>query len=75
MVPNLNVYMKQKAEEDKSLLYEWESLKFKKRPHYSSHIVRYGRELRYTSLQAYKLLLIEFNLPSESFVRSLPSGE
>ena len=37
MVPNLIVYAKQKAKEDKSLLDELKSLKFKKRPHYSSH--------------------------------------
>ena len=75
MMPNLIVYMKQKTEEDKSLLDELESLKFKKRPHYSSHIVRYALELRYTSLQAYKILLREFKLPSVSFLRSLASGE
>ena len=63
MMPNLFVYIKEKAEEDKSLLDELESLKFKKRPHYSSHIVRYALELRYASLQAYKLLPREFNLP------------
>ena len=74
-MPNLIVHVKQKVKEDKSLLYELESLKFKKRTHYSSQTVRYAHELSYTFLQAYKIQLREFILPSVSFLGSLTSGE
>lgn len=75
MVPNFIVHMRQKVKESKSLLDELEDLKFKGRPQYSSHMIRYALELRYTSLQAYNILLRELNLPSVSFLRSLTSGE
>ena len=46
----------------------------KGRPPYSAAIIRYALLLRYTSLQAYKLLLQRFQLPSISLLNKLQAG-
>ena len=51
--------MKERSEETKSILCELSSKKFKKRPSLSAKMIRYSLELRYTSLQAYSILLRE----------------
>ena len=46
----------------------------KGRPPYSAAMMRYALLLRYTSLQAYKLLLGKFPLPSISLLNKLQTG-
>jgi hypothetical protein len=75
MIPNFVSYMKETTKETKSVLCELNYNKFKKRPSYSAEMIRYALELRYTSLQAYKILLRELSLPSVSYLRKLASGE
>lgn len=74
MLQNLINHMKQTAEENFSIFSELQQLRYTKCPNYSSNVVRYALYLRYTSLQAYKLLLEEFPLPSVSYLRSLTNG-
>ena len=46
----------------------------KGRPPYSNALIRYALLLRYTSLQAYKLLLEKFPMPSISLLNKLKAG-
>ena len=57
------------------ILHEVNKNRFQKRPIYSASIIRYSLMLRYTSLQAYKLLLEQFNLPSVSYLKKLKQGK
>lgn len=75
MILNLISYLKQKSEEHHSILEEINRLKFQKSPCYSYNLILYALELRYTSVQAYKLLREEIRLPSLSFLRNLTSGK
>ena len=75
MMPNFISHMKERSDEAKSLMLELNSNQFKKRPLHSNQMIRYALELRYTSLQAYKILLKELNLPSVSYLNTLTSGE
>ncbi len=75
---NFPIDIKNAAEnENYSLLDELEKrrhFKPKGRPPYSSSLIRYSLILRYTSLQAYKLLLQNFPLPSISLLNKLHAG-
>ena len=53
---------------------EIHQLRFKKKPIYSSSLLRYALTLRYTSMQSYKLLQEEFNMPSVSLLKKLTHG-
>lgn len=75
MLENFITYMKQEAEDHQGILTELTNLKYYKHPIYSARLIRYALELRYTSLQAYKILLEELPLPSVSYLRSLTAGE
>ena len=70
--------MAEKTEENSnSLLEEMKRrmhFKPKGRPPYSSAMIRYALHLRYTSLQAYKLLLENFPLPSISLLHKIQQG-
>ncbi|MEO2160645.1 MAG: THAP domain-containing protein, partial [bacterium] len=60
-----------------SILTELQQLQFRKPvdgPRYSSNLLRFALLLRYASLQAYKLLLDHFPLPSVSYLRKLCEG-
>ena len=57
-----------------SVFKELQKRQFIMRGCYSASLVRYALMLRYTSLQFYKLLLKEFNLPSVSYLRKLKLG-
>ena len=61
---------------DHSILEELERRKHqpKGRPPYSAAMIRYALLLRYTSFQAYKLLLEKFPLPSMSLLKKNPTG-
>ena len=56
------------------IIEELQQAKFKKKPSYSTSLIRYALILRYTSLQSYKILLKDFKLPSVSFLRKLKQG-
>lgn len=75
MIVNFVSYMKEKSEEHHSILEEMNRLKFQNSPCYSYNLILYALELRYTSVQAYKLLRQEMSLPSLSFLRNLTSGK
>ena len=56
---------------------ELQEIRFKKpvdRPKYSVNLLRYAFLLRYSSAQAYKLLLEQFPLPSLSLLKKLNKG-
>ena len=57
-----------------AILNELQEIRFKKpvdRPRYSVNLLCYALLLRYTSTQAYKLLLEQFPLPSLSLLKKL----
>ena len=75
MIENFINFMKTKVEENTSILDELLSQRYQTRPTYSKEILRFAIHLRYTSLQAYNLLLEHVKLPSVSYLRSITSGE
>lgn len=75
MIENFLTYMKNKSEEQSDIQDEVFSLRYKSKPTYSRQLIRFALHLRHTSLQAYKLLLEEFKLPSISYLRSITSGK
>ena len=66
--------MKQVIEEKDENLEEVNNLRYSTVTEYSPRLIRYALQLRYTSLQRYKLLLEELPLPSVSFLKKLTSG-
>ena len=59
------------------IINQLHEIRFKKpvdRPKYSVNLLRYALLLRYTSTQAYKLLLEQFPLPSLSLLKKLNKG-
>ena len=76
---NLPSYIQNKTEElpPNEILDEIKSLTFLKpqgRPPFSPRVLRYSLLLRYSSRQAYSLLLNEFPLPSFSLLEKLSRG-
>ena len=83
MISNFPPYLKNIAEErnsdegSMSILDELEQRKHYKpkgRPPYSAALIRYALLLRYTSAQAYTILLQQFPLPSFSLLRKIQQG-
>ena len=78
MLENFPNYIKNSAEEHPySILDELrkrQHYKPKGRPPYSSELIRYALLLRYTSAQAYRMLLEKFPLPSFSLLEKLKKG-
>ena len=78
MLDNFPSYLKNIAEEHpESILTELEKRQYYKpkgRPPYSTQVIRYALLLRYTSLQAYKLLLEKLPLPSISLLNKIQHG-
>ena len=68
-------HMKQVAEDRDSILSDMEALKLQQAPTYPARVIRFAIRKRYTSLQAYNLLLEEMPMPSVSYLRRLTSGE
>ena len=81
MPENLPSYIRNFVEVKKlpdDILSELELIRYKKtvdKPKYSVNMLRYALLLRYTSVQAYKLLLQQFPLPSLSLLKKLTEGE
>ena len=78
MLENFPNYMKNVVEEHPyTILKELQKrqhFKRRGRPSFSPEIIRYALLLRYTSKQAYKLLLEKFPLPSFSLLEKIQSG-
>ena len=83
MISNFAPYLKKVAEEKSnedgsmSILDELEQRKHMKpkgRPPYSAAMIRYALLLRYTSAQAYRVLLKQFPLPSFSLLNKIQQG-
>ena len=75
---NWKIFLKNNVKNDSyEILEELQKRRYYKpkgRPPYSAAIIRYALLLRYTSLQAYKLLLQRFQLPSISLLNKLQAG-
>ena len=77
MLHNFPAYLQNLSYKADSLLKELQERQHyspKGRPPYSSEMMRFALHLRYTSGQAYKLLLEKFPLPSLSLLKRLKSG-
>ena len=77
MLANLASYMRNRAEETpKTILMELNKLSFYKPQGriYPNELIRYALMQRYTSRQAYNLLLDEFHLPSIFHLKMLSKG-
>ena len=78
MLENFPAYIRSTAiENEQTLLNELKErmlYKPKGRPLYSAAMIRFALHLRYTSLQAYKLLLEKFPLPSISLLNKIQQG-
>ena len=77
MPVNFPPNMKSKDSEMNTILHELNSSQFHKpggRPKYSASMVRYALLIRFTSCQAYKLLLEQLPLPSLSLLRKISTG-
>ena len=74
----LQIAILNKASQNKNILLDEmnERVQFKPkgRPPYSADMIRYALLLRYTSLQAYKLLLDKFPFPSISLLNRIKKG-
>ena len=69
MLENFPTNIKSQGVQCSSLFEELRQLRFKKMPIYSADIIRYSLFLRYTSLQCYKILQQDLQLPSLSLLR------
>ena len=75
MLNSLINHMKQIVEDrGDSVFSDLEALRLQKFRTYPARVIRYALQLRYTSLQAYKLLLDHLPLPSVSYLRKLTKG-
>ena len=59
MLESFPSYIQTECEQFSSIFEELQQIKFKKKPIYSGNVILYALMLRYSSLQAYKLLLEE----------------
>ena len=78
MLHNFPSYIRNIADENSSSLLEEmktrKNYRAKGQPPYSPSMIRFALHLRYTSAQAYKLLLQEFPLPSMSLLKKIQAG-
>lgn len=75
MIVNFISYLNERSKQQHAILDEVNRLKYQKQPTYSYNMILFALELRYTSLQAYKLLTEEMMLPSLTFLRNFTRGE
>ena len=57
------------------MLDEIQQIRYMKAPVYSANLLRYSLMLRYSSLQAYKVMMEEFKLPSLALLQKLTAGK
>ena len=74
MLVNLSTYIRNENENNSSIIEELREMMFQKCSIYSARIIRYALLVRYTSFQAYKLLLEEFPMPSLSLLEKISKG-
>ena len=77
MLINFPPYMRNKGNEMSTVLQEMSSVQFRKsqgRPKYSASMILYTLLLRFTSCQAYKIMLEQLPLPSLSLLRNINAG-
>lgn len=78
MLLNFPAYIRTNATENQQLLLDElkqrELYKPKGRPPFSASMIRFALHLRHTSLQAYKLLLEKFPMPSLSLLTKIQQG-
>ena len=74
MLENFPVYLRIYADNHSSVFEELLQYRFTKKPIYSPNIIRYNMLLRCTSIQSYKVLLQDFQLPSLSLLQKFSSG-
>ena len=75
MIVNFVSYLNERSKERNALLEEINSLAHQKHPTYSYNMILFALELRYTSVQAYKMLSKEMMPPSLTFLRNLTRGK
>ena len=75
MIVNFVSYLNERSDEQNKILDEVNRLKHHKQPTYSYDMILFALELRYTSVQAYKVIRKEMKLPSLSFLRNFTHGE
>ena len=61
--------------QNKTIFDELKEVRFKMSPVYAPDKIRFALMLRHTSVQSYKLLLYEFQLPSLSLLRKIVTGD
>ena len=64
MLENLFNYVKVEGEQTSDIFSELRKISFQKKPRFSPSVIRYALLLRYTSVQAYKVVATEFPFPS-----------
>ena len=75
MLSNFSAHIRQESEQWGDVLDEMQRLRYMKTPVYSAKMLRYALMLRYSSLQAYKMMMEEFKLPSLSLLQKLTAGK
>ena len=75
MLPNFCTHIERQSEKWGDVLDELQQLRYKKSPVYSANLIRYALMLRYSSLQAYKLMMQEFKLPSLALLQKITAGK
>ena len=61
--------------QNKTIFYELKEIIFKINPVYAPDIIRFALMLQYTSVQSYKMLPDEFQLPSLSLLQKIVTGD
>ena len=74
MLSNFVLHIHQENEKWGDVLDEIQRIRYMKTPVYSAKLLRYSLMLRYTSLQAYRLMMEEFKLPSLALLRKITTG-
>ena len=75
VISNFVSYLNERSEEQHKILDEINRLRLQKQTTYSYDMILFALELRYTSVQAYKMLRKEMMLPSLAFLRKFTKGE
>ena len=75
MLTNFSSYIRETSEKWGDVLDEIQQIRYMKAPVYSANLLRYSLMLRYSSLQAYKVMMEEFKLPSLALLQKLTAGK
>ena len=75
LLTNFSAYIREISEQWGDVLDEIQQIRYMKTPVYSANMLRYALMLRYSSLQAYKVMMEEFKLPSLALLQKLTAGK